>query len=186
MAWVRSCKWRASTLMPLFIITDRVTVLDTGVLQITDLRATDAGRYRCKAVNDAHSRHSFHATLAVVTGELSTQSLTVYLHLNIYAEDWYQMLHWRFCYYRNEEFLDVSTWNRVIVCVLFSLLFLFSLLCVEFDVFCCPSSTGSITKPARFLAGPQDQVVGVGKTAVFECLATGVPLPRIVWTREGT
>lgn len=133
-------------------------MLSTGVLQITDLQPEDAGKYRCKAVNQLRDRHSDHAILTVSTGTGHFVSVTLSLAAFFLDTD-------IFCALGLARYVlpvhIVPQWH------------------VDFSV------SDTDMKPARFVIGPQDQALKVGETAVFECLATGLPLPGIVWTREG-
>ena len=47
---------------------DRIVILKEGVLQINDVRKTDAGNYRCVAKNTVKTRYSNPGSLTVLAG----------------------------------------------------------------------------------------------------------------------
>lgn len=50
------------------LLSNRITVLPNGVLQIYGVNQGDAGNYRCVATNIANRRRSIEATLTVTSG----------------------------------------------------------------------------------------------------------------------
>ena len=48
---------------------DRIVILDRGVLQIKDVKKADEGKYRCIAKNVAKTRQSQFASLIILSGK---------------------------------------------------------------------------------------------------------------------
>ncbi|KAI0207612.1 Immunoglobulin superfamily DCC subclass member 4 [Lamellibrachia satsuma] len=62
---------------PTFLVRHSYTVLPSGVLQVSEVSKTEAGLYRCHAVNTAKERHSDEALLTVLPPVAGNREVTL-------------------------------------------------------------------------------------------------------------
>ncbi|XP_078539592.1 immunoglobulin superfamily DCC subclass member 3 [Lissotriton helveticus] len=183
----------------------RYTLLPTGVLQITSLRAQDSGMFRCVATNIANVKYSPEARL-VVSGSHSTgykdpmilvgpENLTRTVHQTAILE----------CMATGNP-RPIVSWSRLDgrpigvegIQVLGTGNLMISDLTVQHSgiYVCAANKPGTrvrrtaqgrlvVQAPAEFLQHPQSISRPVGTTAIFTCQAQGEPPPQIVWLKNG-
>lgn len=44
----------------------------------------------------------------------------------------------------------------------------------------------AVTEPTMILDSPEDTIADIGDSQTFTCIATGVPLPTITWSKDGS
>uniref|UniRef100_A0A8C9V4L5 Immunoglobulin superfamily DCC subclass member 3 n=1 Tax=Scleropages formosus TaxID=113540 RepID=A0A8C9V4L5_SCLFO len=184
---------------------ERYTLLPTGVLQITGLRAEDAGMFRCVAHNSAGVKHSAGARLSVSGSRSSVykepmilvgpENLTLTVHQTAILE----------CVATGYP-RPIVSWSRLdgrpIGVEGIQVLGTGNLMISDVGVqhsgiyVCAANKPGSrvrrtaqgrlvVQAPAEFVQPPQSIARPVGTTAIFTCLAQGEPLPQLTWLKNG-
>nr|XP_014340566.1 PREDICTED: immunoglobulin superfamily DCC subclass member 3 [Latimeria chalumnae] len=184
---------------------ERYTLLPTGVLQITGIRADDSGIYRCIATNIANVKQSLEASLTV-SGSHSTvykepiilfgpENLTLTVHQTAILE----------CIATGNP-RPIVSWSRLDgrpigvegIQVLGTGNLMISDLTVQHSgiYVCAANKPGTrvrrtaqgrlvVQAPAEFVQYPQSISRPVGTTAIFTCLVQGEPTPQITWLKNG-
>ncbi|XP_053320100.1 immunoglobulin superfamily DCC subclass member 3 isoform X2 [Spea bombifrons] len=183
----------------------RYTLLPTGVLQITALRAEDAGTYRCVGTNLAGVKYSPAGSLTVTgphyTGYkdpiilVGPENLTKTIHQTAILE----------CMATGNP-RPIVSWSRLDgrpigvegIQVLGTGNLVISDLTVHHSgvYVCAANKPGTrvrrtaqgrlvVQAPAEFVQHPQSISRPVGTTAIFTCLAQGEPPPQITWLKNG-
>ncbi|CAH2274434.1 immunoglobulin superfamily DCC subclass member 3 [Pelobates cultripes] len=183
----------------------RYTLLPTGVLQVTALRADDAGTYRCMATNEAGVKYSPSGALTV-TGSHYTgykdpiilvgpENLTKTVHQTAILE----------CMATGNP-RPIVSWSRLDgrpigvegIQVLGTGNLMISDLTVHHSgvYVCAANKPGTrvrrtaqgrlvVQAPAEFVQHPQSISRPIGSTAIFTCMAQGEPPPQITWLKNG-
>ncbi|XP_078062358.1 immunoglobulin superfamily DCC subclass member 3-like, partial [Mustelus asterias] len=191
--------------VPLNMDDARYTLLPTGVLQITRVRQQDLGPYRCVAVNIANTRASQEATLSlsVVSPRADQepvilsgpQNLTLTIHQTAILE----------CIATGNP-KPIVSWSRLdgrsIGVDGIEVLGTGNLMISDVTVHhsgiyvCAANKPGTrvrrtaqgqlvVQAPPEFVQWPQSVSKPAGSTAVFTCVAQGVPEPHLTWLKNG-
>ncbi|KAM6910432.1 immunoglobulin superfamily DCC subclass member 3-like [Xenentodon cancila] len=190
---------------PLNRVDPRYTLLPNGVLQITSVRRSDSGSFRCVASNIANTRYSQEAQLSI-TGAGSRmykepvilsgpQNLTINVHQTAILE----------CIATGNP-RPIVSWSRldgrsigvegVQVLGTGNLMISDATLQHTGVYVCSANRPGSrsrrtalgrlvVQAPPEFIQWPQSVSRPVGGSAVFSCTATGVPEPHLIWLKNG-
>ncbi|XP_039214801.1 immunoglobulin superfamily DCC subclass member 3 isoform X1 [Crotalus tigris] len=191
--------------LPISTDNNRYTLLPKGVLQITGLRAEDAGIFHCVASNIANVKFSRGARLTV-SGSPSAvykdpmilvgpENLTLTVHQTAILE----------CIATGNP-RPIVSWSRLDgrpigvegIQVLGTGNLMISDLTVQHSgiYVCAANKPGTrvrrtaqgrlvVQAPAEFVQHPQSIARPVGTTAIFTCLAQGEPSPQITWLKNG-
>ncbi|XP_043932256.1 immunoglobulin superfamily DCC subclass member 3-like [Protopterus annectens] len=190
---------------PVNTIYERYTLLPTGVLQITGVRAEDRGIYRCVATNIASVKYSEAASLTVSGSHsngykdpmilVGPENLTLTVHQTAILE----------CIATGNP-RPIVSWSRLDgrpigvdgIQVLGTGNLMISDLSVQHSgvYVCAANKPGTrvrrtaqgrlvVQAPAEFVQYPQSISRPVGTTAVFTCLAQGEPTPHLTWLKNG-
>ncbi|XP_051901665.1 immunoglobulin superfamily DCC subclass member 3-like [Pristis pectinata] len=191
--------------VPLNMDDNRFTLLPSGVLQITGVGQQDLGDYRCVAANAANSRASQEARLTLAGWSPRTdqepeilsgpQDLTLTVHQTAILEciatgnprpivSW-SRLDGRSIGVDGIEVLGTGNLKISDVTVHHSGVYV-----------CAANKPGTrvrrtaqgrlvVQAPPEFVQWPQSVSKRVGSTAVFTCVAQGVPEPQLVWLKNG-
>ncbi|XP_044301004.1 LOW QUALITY PROTEIN: immunoglobulin superfamily DCC subclass member 3 [Varanus komodoensis] len=191
--------------LPISTENDRYTLLPKGVLQITGLRAEDAGIFHCVATNIASVKFSRGARLTV-SGSPSAvykdpmilvgpENLTLTVHQTAVLE----------CIATGNP-RPIVSWSRLDgrpigvegIQVLGTGNLMISDLTVQHSgiYVCAANKPGTrvrrtaqgrlvVQAPAEFVQHPQSISRPVGTTAIFTCLAQGEPPPQVTWLKNG-
>ncbi|XP_069576352.1 immunoglobulin superfamily DCC subclass member 3-like [Brachyistius frenatus] len=190
---------------PLSTDDPRYTLLPNGVLQITAVRRTDGGLFRCVASNIANTRFSQEAQLSVtVAGSRiykepvilsGPQNLTINVHQTAILE----------CIATGNP-RPIVSWSRLDgrsigvegIQVLGTGNLMISDATVQHSgVYVCSANRpGSrsrrtalgrlvVQAPPEFVQWPQSVSRPAGGSAVFSCTASGVPEPHLIWLKNG-
>eukprot|EP00069_Balaena_mysticetus_P016156 bmy_09686T0 len=137
----------------------RVTLLPRGVLHITSVSRADVGTYRCVAHNVANTRHSQDAWLTLKDG----RSIGV------------------------EGIQVLGTGNLMIsnVSVQHSGIYVCAANRLGTRVRRTAQGVLLVQAPPEFVQWPQSLSRSPGSSAVFTCVAQGVPEPRLAWLKNG-
>ncbi|XP_041035632.1 immunoglobulin superfamily DCC subclass member 3-like [Carcharodon carcharias] len=191
--------------VPLNMDDARYTLLPTGVLQITRVQQRDLGTYRCVAVNIANTRASQEATLSlsvlspradqepvILSGP---QNLTLTIHQTAILE----------CIATGNP-KPIVSWSRLdgrsIGVDGIEVLGTGNLMISDVTVHhsgiyvCAANKPGTrvrrtaqgrlvVQAPPEFVQWPQSVSKPAGTTAVFTCVAQGVPEPHLTWLKNG-
>ncbi|XP_026226944.1 immunoglobulin superfamily DCC subclass member 3-like [Anabas testudineus] len=183
----------------------RYTLLPNGVLQITSVRRTDSGLFRCVASNIANTRFSLEAQLSVtVAGSRiyrepvilsGPQNLTINVHQTAILE----------CIATGNP-RPIVSWSRldgrsigvegVQVLGTGNLMISDATLQHSGVYVCSANRPGSrsrrtalgrlvVQAPPEFVQWPQSVSRPAGGSAVFSCTASGVPEPHLIWLKNG-
>ncbi|KAG7468010.1 hypothetical protein MATL_G00138260 [Megalops atlanticus] len=184
---------------------ERYTLLPTGVLQITGLRAEDSGVFCCVAHNSAGVKHSAEASLTVSGSQSSVykepvilvgpENLTLTVHQTAILE----------CVATGYP-RPIVSWSRLDgrpigvegIQVLGTGNLMISDVRVQHSgvYVCAANKPGTrvrrtaqgrlvVQAPAEFVQPPQSIARPVGTTAIFTCLAQGEPVPQLTWLKNG-
>ncbi|XP_060116233.1 immunoglobulin superfamily DCC subclass member 3 [Heteronotia binoei] len=196
--------WKKNQL-PIDTDNDRYTLLPKGVLQITGLRAVDAGIFRCVATNIASVKFSREAHLTVSGSHsavykdpmilVGPENLTLTVHQTAVLE----------CMATGNP-RPIVSWSRLDgrpigvegIQVLGTGNLMISDLTVQHSgiYVCAANKPGTrvrrtaqgrlvVQAPAEFVQHPQSISRPLGTTAIFTCLAQGEPPPQITWLKNG-
>ncbi|XP_068425810.1 immunoglobulin superfamily DCC subclass member 3-like, partial [Clinocottus analis] len=190
---------------PLSTEDPRYTLLPHGVLQVTAVRRTDSGLFRCVASNIANTRYSREAQLSVTVAGLRTyrepvilsgpQNLTINVHQTAILE----------CIATGNP-RPIVSWSRLdgrsigvegIQVLGTGNLMISDAALKHTGVYVCSANRpGSRTRrtavgrlvvqaPPEFLQWPQSLSRPAGGSAVFSCSAAGAPEPHLIWLKNG-
>nr|XP_046256495.1 immunoglobulin superfamily DCC subclass member 3-like isoform X1 [Scatophagus argus]XP_046256496.1 immunoglobulin superfamily DCC subclass member 3-like isoform X1 [Scatophagus argus] len=199
-----SITWQKDRL-PLSTEDPRYTLLPNGVLQITGVRQTDGGLFRCVASNIANTRYSREAQLSVtVAGSRiyrepvilsGPQNLTINVHQTAILE----------CIATGNP-RPIVSWSRLdgrsigvegIQVLGTGNLMISDATLQHSGVYVCSANRpGSrsrrtalgrlvVQAPPEFVQWPQSVSRPAGGSAVFSCTASGVPEPHLIWLKNG-
>uniref|UniRef100_A0A671FDT6 Immunoglobulin superfamily DCC subclass member 3 n=1 Tax=Rhinolophus ferrumequinum TaxID=59479 RepID=A0A671FDT6_RHIFE len=183
----------------------RVTLLPGGILHITSVSQADVGTYRCVARNVANTRHSQDARLTLSSKDgpgqpepeilSGPQNLTLTVHQTAVLECIATgrprpLVSWSRLDGRSigvEGIQVLGTGNLIIsdVSVQHSGIYV-----------CAANRPGTrvrrtaqgvllVQAPPEFVQWPQPLSKPPGSSAIFTCVAQGVPEPRLVWLKNG-
>ncbi|XP_029104349.1 immunoglobulin superfamily DCC subclass member 3-like, partial [Scleropages formosus] len=183
----------------------RYTLLPAGILQITGVRREDAGVYRCVAANIANTRFSHEAHLNVTTVASRTykepvilsgpQNLTLTVHQTAILE----------CIATGNP-RPIVSWSRLdgrsigvegIQVLGTGNLMISDVSLQHSGVYVCAANRPGtrmrrtalgrlvVQAPPEFLQWPQSVSKPAGGSAVFTCVAQGVPEPHLIWLKNG-
>ncbi|XP_044064048.1 immunoglobulin superfamily DCC subclass member 3-like [Siniperca chuatsi] len=190
---------------PLSTEDPRYTLLPNGVLQITAVRRTDSGLFRCVASNIANTRYSHEAQLSVtVAGSRiyrepvilsGPQNLTINVHQTAILE----------CIATGNP-RPIVSWSRLdgrsigvegIQVLGTGNLMISDATLQHSGVYVCSANRpGSrsrrtalgrlvVQAPPEFVQWPQSVSRPAGGSAVFSCTASGAPEPHLIWLKNG-
>ncbi|XP_064156449.1 immunoglobulin superfamily DCC subclass member 3-like, partial [Anguilla rostrata] len=183
----------------------RYTLLPAGILQITGVRRADSGVYRCVATNIANTRYSHEAQLSVMVAAPRTykepvilsgpQNLTITVHQTAILE----------CIATGNP-RPIVSWSRLdgrsigvegIQVLGTGNLMISDVTLQHSGVYVCSANRPGtrmrrtalgrlvVQAPPEFLQWPQSVSKPAGGSAVFTCLAQGVPEPHLIWLKNG-
>ncbi|XP_007439663.1 immunoglobulin superfamily DCC subclass member 3-like [Python bivittatus] len=186
----------------------RFTLLPTGILQITGVRRSDVGTYRCVARNIANTRYSQEATLSISGEQVSVpkvfkepvilsgpQNLTITVHQTAILE----------CIATGNP-RPIVSWSRLdgrsIGVEGIQVLGTGNLMISDVSVkhagvyVCAANRPGTrvrrtaqgilmVQAPPEFVQWPQSLSKTPGTSAIFTCVAQGVPEPHLIWLKNG-
>ncbi|KAK7898697.1 hypothetical protein WMY93_019550 [Mugilogobius chulae] len=184
---------------------DRYTLLPMGILQVTGVRQADAGVFRCVATNIANTRYSHDATLNVSGAGVKTykepvilsgpQNLTLTVHQTAILE----------CIATGNP-KPIVSWSRLdgrsigvegIQVLGTGNLMISDVSLQHSGVYVCAANRPGtrmrrtalgrlvVQAPPEFLQWPQSVSKPAGGSAVFTCVAQGVPEPHLIWLKNG-
>ncbi|XP_030597795.1 immunoglobulin superfamily DCC subclass member 3 isoform X1 [Archocentrus centrarchus] len=183
----------------------RYTLLPMGILQVTGVRKADSGVFRCVATNIANTRYSHEATLNVTGGSPRTykepvilsgpQNLTITVHQTAILE----------CIATGNP-RPIVSWSRLdgrsigvegIQVLGTGNLMISDVSLQHSGVYVCAANRPGtrmrrtalgrlvVQAPPEFLQWPQSVSKPLGGSAVFSCVAQGVPEPHLIWLKNG-
>uniref|UniRef100_A0A4W4H9X2 Immunoglobulin superfamily DCC subclass member 3 n=1 Tax=Electrophorus electricus TaxID=8005 RepID=A0A4W4H9X2_ELEEL len=184
---------------------ERYTLLPMGILQITGTKKSHAGMYRCVATNIANTRYSHEAQLNITGGAPRTykepvilsgpQNLTINVHQTAILE----------CIATGNP-RPIVSWSRLdgrsigvegIQVLGTGNLMISDVSLQHSGVYVCAANRPGtrmrrtalgrlvVQAPPEFLQWPQSVSKPVGGSAVFTCVAQGVPEPHLIWLKNG-
>ncbi|XP_040928775.1 immunoglobulin superfamily DCC subclass member 3 [Betta splendens] len=184
---------------------NRYTLLPMGILQVTGVRRADAGIYRCVATNPANTRYSHEAVLNITGGAPRTykepvilsgpQNLTITVHQTAILE----------CIATGNP-KPIVSWSRLdgrsigvegIQVLGTGNLMISDVSLQHSGVYVCAANRPGtrmrrtalgrlvVQAPPEFLQWPQSVSKPAGGSAVFTCVAQGVPEPHLIWLKNG-
>ncbi|XP_063173260.1 immunoglobulin superfamily DCC subclass member 3-like [Candoia aspera] len=189
------------------LLTDdyRFTLLPTGILQITGVSRSDVGTYCCVARNIANTRHSQEATLSISVSVPKVfkepvilsgpQNLTITVHQTAILE----------CIATGNP-RPIVSWSRLdgrsIGVEGIQVLGTGNLMISDVSVkhagvyVCAANRPGTrvrrtaqgilmVQAPPEFVQWPQSLSKMPGTSAIFTCVAQGVPEPHLIWLKNG-
>ncbi|XP_069507388.1 immunoglobulin superfamily DCC subclass member 3-like [Ambystoma mexicanum] len=183
----------------------RLTLLPTGILQITGVRRSDTGAYRCVATNIANTRYSQEAELSITVSVAriykepailsGPQNLTITVHQTAILE----------CIATGNP-RPIVSWSRLDgrsigvegIQVLGTGNLMISDVSVQHSgVYVCAANRPGtrvrrtaqgmlmVQAPPEFIQWPQSVSKPPGSSAMFTCVAQGVPEPHLLWLKNG-
>ncbi|XP_053743004.1 immunoglobulin superfamily DCC subclass member 3-like isoform X2 [Synchiropus splendidus] len=183
----------------------RYTLLPNGILQITGVRQSDSGSYRCVAANIANTRFSQEAQLSVTVAGAriykepvilsGPQNLTINVHQTAILE----------CIATGNP-RPIVSWSRLdgrsigvegIQVLGTGNLMISDATLQHSGVYVCSANRpGSrarrtalgrlvVQAPPEFVQWPQSVSRPAGGSAVFSCTASGAPEPHLIWLKNG-
>ncbi|XP_077600148.1 immunoglobulin superfamily DCC subclass member 3 [Stigmatopora nigra] len=191
--------------IPLSTIDSRYTLLPMGILQVTGVRQADVGVFRCVANNIANTRYSHEAILNVTGGATriykepvilsGPQNLTITVHQTAILE----------CIATGNP-KPIVSWSRLdgrsigvegIQVLGTGNLMISDVSLQHSGVYVCAANRPGtrmrrtalgrlvVQAPPEFLQWPQSVSRPAGGSAVFTCVAQGVPEPHLIWLKNG-
>uniref|UniRef100_A0A3Q3DPY4 Immunoglobulin superfamily DCC subclass member 3 n=2 Tax=Hippocampus comes TaxID=109280 RepID=A0A3Q3DPY4_HIPCM len=191
--------------VPLSTGDNRYTLLPMGVLQVTAVRQADVGGFRCVATNIANTRYSHEAVLNITGGASRTykepvilsgpQNLTITVHQTAILE----------CIATGNP-KPIVSWSRLdgrsigvegIQVLGTGNLMISDVSLQHSGVYVCAANRPGtrmrrtalgrlvVQAPPEFLQWPQSVSKPAGGSAVFTCVAQGVPEPHLIWLKNG-
>ncbi|XP_061684452.1 immunoglobulin superfamily DCC subclass member 3 isoform X2 [Syngnathoides biaculeatus] len=191
--------------VPLSTTDHRYTLLPMGILQVTGVRQEDVGVFRCFATNIANTRYSHEAILNVTGGAVRTykepvilsgpQNLTITVHQTAILE----------CIATGNP-KPIVSWSRLdgrsigvegIQVLGTGNLMISDVSLQHSGVYVCAANRPGtrmrrtalgrlvVQAPPEFLQWPQSVSKAAGGSAVFTCVAQGVPEPHLIWLKNG-
>ncbi|XP_030044043.1 immunoglobulin superfamily DCC subclass member 3-like, partial [Microcaecilia unicolor] len=183
----------------------RLTLLPAGILQITGVQHTDKGVYRCVASNIANTRYSQEAQLSITVSAprnyqepvilSGPQNLTLTVHQTAILEciatgNPRPIVSWSRLDGRSigvEGIQVLGTGNLMIADVSLK----------HSGVYVCAANRPGtrvrrtaqgmlmVQAPPEFIQWPQSISKAPGSSAIFTCVAQGVPEPHLIWLKNG-
>ncbi|XP_061616823.1 immunoglobulin superfamily DCC subclass member 3 isoform X2 [Phyllopteryx taeniolatus] len=191
--------------VPLSTSNNRYTLLPMGILQVTGVRQADVGVFRCVATNIANTRYSHEAILNITGGAVRTykepvilsgpQNLTITVHQTAILE----------CIATGNP-KPIVSWSRLdgrsigvegIQVLGTGNLMISDVSLQHSGVYVCAANRPGtrmrrtalgrlvVQAPPEFLQWPQSVSKPAGGSAVFTCVAQGVPEPHLIWLKNG-
>uniref|UniRef100_A0A3Q3DPY7 Immunoglobulin superfamily DCC subclass member 3-like n=1 Tax=Hippocampus comes TaxID=109280 RepID=A0A3Q3DPY7_HIPCM len=192
--------------VPLSTGDNRYTLLPMGVLQVTAVRQADVGGFRCVATNIANTRYSHEAVLNITGSGASRtykepvilsgpQNLTITVHQTAILE----------CIATGNP-KPIVSWSRLdgrsigvegIQVLGTGNLMISDVSLQHSGVYVCAANRPGtrmrrtalgrlvVQAPPEFLQWPQSVSKPAGGSAVFTCVAQGVPEPHLIWLKNG-
>ncbi|XP_068168459.1 protogenin A [Antennarius striatus] len=188
------------------LVTERITVLPSGVLQITGVQQADAGNYRCIATNIASRRRSTEATLTVTPTPspqlpqrpriiAGPQNISVSLHQNAILEcmatgNPRPIISWSRADSRSIDVYSTKVLGN-------GNLIITDIKPQHRGVYLCRATTPgtrnytvasanvTVLAPPSLVEWPESLTRPRAGTARFVCQAEGMPTPQITWLKNG-
>ncbi|XP_049577998.1 protogenin B [Syngnathus scovelli] len=186
--------------------TDRITVLPSGVLQIHNVQAKDAGQYRCVATNIGSRQKSQEAKLTVSQGAdtktrqrpkiiAGPQNMTVSLHQTAVLECLATGNPWPIISWSRADSKPIDVYKAKVLGN--GNLVISDINSKHSGVYICRATTPgtrnftiaaanlTVKVPPSIVERPESQTRPRAGTARFICQAEGIPPPRISWLKNG-
>ncbi|XP_037109388.1 protogenin B-like [Syngnathus acus] len=186
--------------------TDRITVLPSGVLQIHNVQAKDAGQYRCVATNIGSRQKSREAKLTVSQGAdtktrqrpkiiAGPQNMTVSLHQTAVLECLATGNPWPIISWSRADSKPIDVYKAKVLGN--GNLVISDINSKHSGVYLCRATTPgtrnftiaaanlTVQVPPSIVERPESQTRPRAGTARFICQAEGIPPPRISWLKNG-
>ncbi|KAM9776458.1 immunoglobulin superfamily DCC subclass member 3 isoform 2-T2 [Syngnathus typhle] len=191
--------------VPLSTTDNRYTLLPMGILQVTAVGQADVGVFRCVASNIANTRYSHEAVLNITGGTSriykepvilsGPQNLTITVHQTAILE----------CIATGNP-KPIVSWSRLdgrsigvegIQVLGTGNLMISDVSLQHSGVYVCAANRPGtrmrrtalgrlvVQAPPEFLQWPQSVSKPAGGSAVFTCVAQGVPEPHLIWLKNG-
>ncbi|XP_056134770.1 protogenin A-like [Lampris incognitus] len=197
--------WEFNRVM-LPLVTDRITVLPSGVLQIHGVQRTDSGNYRCMAANIGNRRRSTEATLTVTPAPgpqlpqrpriiAGPQNATVSLHQSVILECMATGKPRPLISWSRADSKSIDVYNSKVLGN--GNLIITDIKPQHGGVYMCRATTPgtrnytvasanvTVLAPPSLVEWPESLTRPRAGTARFVCQAEGVPPPQITWLKNG-